>query len=102
MVSDISTMVQVGGPWAMLLSFLGAGLYAILSGQLVPRATLDVLAAQWEARLSESHKREKDWREAYRLEVEARDAQDDMLGRLIAYAETADRVIRSLPTGDDL
>jgi hypothetical protein len=101
MGTDIPVIVQTGGPWLLLLGTIVSGLYAILSGQLVPRATLDVLTAQWEARLVESHKREQDWREAYRLEVEARDAQDDMLGRLVAYAETADRVIQSLPTGDD-
>lgn len=97
-MADIPTLLQVGGPSVVLISVIVAGLYAILSGQLVPRATLDVMTSQWEDRLSDSCQREQDWRSAYLLEVEARDAQDDMLERLMVYAATADRVISALPT----
>lgn len=97
---DIGQVVLAGGPWATLLGVLVSGLYAILSGKLVPRATLDVLNAQWEARLAESNKREQDWRTAYQNEAERGDNDSRVLDKLMTYAETADRVLQNLPRKD--
>src|SRR3954464_6176501 len=97
---DVVDIVQACGPWAGLLAVVLTGLRAIVSGALVPRSTLDVLTAQWEARLAESHHREEQWREAYRTEAEAGDVRDGQIARLMTYAETADRVLQSLPRKD--
>jgi len=86
---------------ATILGVFGLGLRAIVTGALVPRSTLDVLTAQWEARIAESTQREQDWRTAYRNEAEASDTRDQLLTRLMTYAETADRVLQSLPRKGD-
>jgi hypothetical protein len=99
-VAEAVDLALAGGPWAALLGIILVGLRAIVSGQLVPRSTLDVLREQWEARLAESHHREEQWREAYQNEASAGDLRDGQVGRLMTYAETADRVLQSLPRKD--
>ena len=94
-------VVQAGGPWVALLGVVLLGLRYILGGKLVPRSTLDVLAAQWEARLGESHTREQDWRTAYQRAAERADVQAGQLGELMTYAKTTDAIVRALPSGKD-
>ncbi len=96
-LSDLGDVAATGGPWAIVLSILALGGRAIVTGRLVPRATLDVLTAQWEARLAESNRREQDWRTAYENEAATRDVDSAAIGKLMTYAETADRVLQSLP-----
>lgn len=89
-----------GGPWVAVVGLVIAGIRAIVAGQLVPRSTVDVLVAQWQDRLDEAHKREEQWREAYRNEAAAGTIRDGQITRLMTYAETADRVLQSLPRKD--
>lgn len=97
---DFPAALAADGPWIALLTVIIAGLRAIVTGALVPRGTLDVLTAQWEARLLESSEREQQWREAYRNEAAAGDVRDAQVARLMTYAETADHVLQSLPRKD--
>jgi hypothetical protein len=96
-VDELARATTIGAPWAALIGLLMAGLYAILWGKLVPRSTLDVLTTQWEARLSESHVREQDWKTVATLASERADVTQSQLGRLMTYAETTDAIIRALP-----
>lgn len=107
-LSTVSAAAADVGPWAVVLGLIGAGIRAIITGALVPRSTLDVLTAQWEARLSEkddrlaeSHEREEQWREAHGLEVKAGDLRDAQIGRLMSLAEAADRMLQALPRRKD-
>jgi hypothetical protein len=90
-------LLQAGGPWAAVVGLVLAGLHAILSGALVPRTTLDVLTAQWEARIAESNKREADWQEAFRTTDARADLSDKQLGELMIYARNTDRLLQNLP-----
>lgn len=99
-MNTAQTWAALAGTWTALIGVLVFGLRAIISGALVPRAQVDAMTAQWEARLNESNQREQDWRTAYQNEAEGRDTQDGVLGRLMTYAETADRVLQSLPRRD--
>lgn len=95
-------IVQVGSPWAAVLGLVLAGLRYIMTGGLVPRSTLDVLTAQWEARLGESHQREQDWRTAYQRAAERADVQAAQFGELMTYAKTTDAIVRALPAARDV
>jgi hypothetical protein len=93
--------VALGGTWTALIGVLVFGLRSIISGALVPRAQVEAMVLQWEARLNESREREQDWRTAYQNEAEASTAKDGIFAKLMAYAETADRVLQSLPRRKD-
>lgn len=90
-------LLQAGGPWVALLSVLLAGLQQIRTGGLVPRATLDLMIAQYEARIAESREREQQWRSAADLERLAGQEQREQLGELIPLARTSVAILQSLP-----
>jgi hypothetical protein len=100
-VTTVQIWTALGGTWTILIGVLASGLRSILSGALVPRAQVEALTAQWEHRLRESNEREQDWRTAYRNEAQASAAKDGVLDKLMTYAETADRVLQSLPRRKD-
>lgn len=83
---------------SLLLGVVGAGLYGLLRGRLVPAVTLDILEAQWQARLAESHQREQDWKTAYERAEEARAVSTQQLGELMVLARTTEALLRSLPS----
>jgi predicted esterase YcpF (UPF0227 family) len=89
-MTEAQIWVALGGTWTALIGVLAFGLRAIISGALVPRSTL-----------LDSIAREKDWRAAYMNEAERGDTKDRLLDKLLVYAETADRVLQSLPKGRD-
>lgn len=102
-------LVQAGGPWVALLGVLLAGLHAIRSGQLVPRTTLDVLIAQYEARIAEtarqaesriteSREREQAWRSAAETRLQADTEQADQVSKLMVLGETTVALLRALPS----
>lgn len=106
-LAQVGDVAATGGPWVLVLGILGLIGRGIVTGRLVPRSTLDVLNAQWEARLSDmrdhlaqSTQREQDWQTAYRNEADARDADSAAIAKLMTYAETADRVLQALPGKD--
>lgn len=82
---------------SLLVGVVGAGLYGLLRGRLVPAVTLQTLDAQWQARLAESHAREEQWRTAYERTEEARAVQSLQLGELMILARTTEALLRSLP-----
>jgi hypothetical protein len=99
-VTAVQAWAALAGTWAALIGVLAFGLRAIISGALVPRAQVQAMTDQWEARLTESSTRETDWRTAYQNEAMRGDADSRSLEKLMTYAETADRVLQSLPRKD--
>lgn len=96
-VSDVADLASAIGPWSAIVGIVLLGLRSIVTGQWIPRSTLDVLTGQWEARLKESVQREQDWKDAYRASDEARDVADRQLAELMIYARNADRILQNLP-----
>lgn len=94
---DATAIVQVGGPWAALLGTLIFGIRALIKGDLLSRSYVDALKDGWEARLSESHQREQDWRSAYLTEAETSASKDTQLRELMSLARTMDAFIKALP-----
>jgi len=64
---------------------------------LVPSATVDRLTEQWEARLAESHGRERLWQTAYERSEERAGVQAAQLQELMTLARTTDALLRALP-----
>jgi hypothetical protein len=96
-VDELQQVGAVVAPWTGLFGVLVAGLYAILRGKLVPSAQVDRLTAQWEARLQESHEREKDWMAAFARSEARGDVQAAQLGELMTVARTSEALLKALP-----
>lgn len=94
---DLGQVAASAGPWALSVGFIFSVLYSIASGKLVPGSTVDRLTTQWEARLQESHDREKAWQTAHDRTVEAFNVNAQQLGELMVLARTTDAVLRALP-----
>lgn len=86
--------IASAGPWVGLFGVLLSGLYAILSGKLVPSVTVDKLTAGLQGQVD-------DWKTAYQSEAARGDVQSAVLAELMTYAKTADRVLQSLPVRKD-
>jgi len=106
---NVADLLQAGGPWALLLSVLVAGLQQIRTGGLVPRSTLDLMVAQYEARITEtarqaedrineSREREQAWRSAAEADRQAAAIQGEQTNKLLVLGETTVAILRALPT----
>lgn len=69
----------------------------ILVGRLVPRATVNDVRADRDARIAELAQERDTWRAAYMEEAAARRVAQDQVGELLEFGRTADHVLRSLP-----
>ena len=91
--------------FAMLFVFAMSVLYAITSGRLLPRATVNSQARElkesWEARLEDAREREEGWKAAYQTTEAARDLAASQLGELLVLARATDAVLRALPLPRD-
>lgn len=85
------------GEWGSLaiqggaVGMLGAVVFAIFRGLLVPRGTLDVLRADLEKRVATAERTAEQWRQAYF----AASAQADAL---MVVARVTEQTMRALPT----
>lgn len=93
-------LVSAGGPWALVLGLVMAGLYAILNGKLVTASWVDRMTVQWEARLDESREREQAWRSAYDVERQRGDLQTSQLDKMIVLGETSVALLKALPPAE--
>lgn len=91
------------GPWGLLILVVSTVLTAFVRGWLVSstnhQAELNRLVVAWEARLLEAGRRELDWRTAFMASEQRGDVQAEQLGKLMAYAQATDQILRSLPRG---
>jgi hypothetical protein len=98
-VADVvGTGIAAGGPVALL----ALTVLLILRGQLVPRATLEDLRADRDARISELATERETWRAAYLEEVEARRLAQEQVDELLEFARTGDHLLRTVlpPVGE--
>lgn len=91
-------LAQVAGPWTLVLGLVMAGLYAILGGGLVPRATLERELKQYSERLAESKERELAWRSVAETKLQADAEQTEQVGKLMVLGETTVALLRALPS----
>lgn len=103
-MDPFNTAAAAAGPWVLVLGFIGAVLYAILRGALVPRSHVDLLREQWEARLgeyetrlAESHAREQDWRSANERNDQRADIATAQVAELLPLARTTVAILQALP-----
>lgn len=73
------------------IAILGAVIYAILRGLLVPRATLDRIVRGYEERAAAAEVREAQWREVAMTASRQTD-------RLLVTARVAEATLAALPT----
>jgi len=73
------------------VAILGAVVYAILRGALVPRRTLDRIVRGYEERVTEAQTREAQWREVALTASRQTD-------RLLVTAHVAEATLSALPT----
>jgi K+-sensing histidine kinase KdpD len=111
-VPDIGSLVGpallTAGPWGLLIALVAVVVTAFVKGALVAGSTVAAtearyqaeqarLVALWEARLTESGQRERDWRDAYQRAEQRGDVMAEQLDQLLTYAQTTERVLRALP-----
>lgn len=77
-------------PTGLALMFAAVLGIAFIRGQVVPRSTVDML-------LSVERTRAEDYKAAWEAERLRGDKLTGYVERLLAYAETADRVLKALP-----
>ena len=80
-----------------------AACWLIFRGHLVPKSTVDTIKVESdlavkraEAAAERAVAEKKEWKEAYHLEHQARVLLSQQLGELTEYAETTERLIRSI------
>lgn len=78
-------------------SVLTAVAYAILTGRLVPRATLKDVRDDRDARLAEIGKEADHWRAACEAQTEINRVYSEQIRDLVAVARTTNDLIRSIP-----
>lgn len=93
----VFALAAKGGPAAIMGGLLAAFIWAVLSGRLVPRSTLEDVRSDRDARLAEIRKEAEDWR-TFGMTVQQTNhilaRQVDALGEV---GQTAKQVIQALP-----
>lgn len=109
------------GPWGLLITAVATIVFAFITGKLVSgnqvkaieernqkeldritaygEAERARLVALWEARLIESHTRERDWKVAFERSEQRADVLAGQVDKLMTYAQTADQLLRAIPGG---
>lgn len=100
-MTTVQLLSILGVAWSTVVALIGTGLRLIMSGGLVPRAQVDAMTRQWEARLNESHTRERDWMAAAQAGAATNAEYAEQFGQLLPVARTTEALVRALPTGQD-
>jgi hypothetical protein len=95
-VTDPLTFALAG-----LITFALSIAYAVKSGTWVPRRTVDMLTAQYEARVQEARERETAWREANEANEATVTELSAQVGKLTVHAEMTLALLRALPNSRD-
>lgn len=93
-------MDAIGVPWSLLgqggAAFILAGVvWAIITGRLVPRKTLEDLVSERDKRIAAEAARADEWHKA----AEAQDARNDILSRQVDQLLDAARTTNGLVDG---
>lgn len=86
------------GPAAIMAGLLGAFIWAVLTGRLVPRSTLEDVRADRDARLTEIRKELEDWRTFGMATQQTNQILARQVDELGEVGRTAKQVIQALPT----
>lgn len=86
---------------AGLIVFALSVAYAVKSGAWVPRSTVEMTNAQYEARIAEAKERETVWREANEANEATVSELATQVGKLAVQGETTLALLRALPDGRD-
>jgi hypothetical protein len=100
-VTTVQVFGVAGVAWLTVLGLVAGTIRAIVSGALVPRSQVDALTKSWEARLNESHTRERDWMASSQAKDSILDEYAEQFGQLLISARTTEALIRALPSGRD-
>lgn len=80
-----------------VIGILSVVVRMILTGRLVPRATLDDVRADRDARLAEAHKETDDWRAVVELTQRESDVRAAQVTELLELGRTTNTFIKALP-----
>lgn len=81
-----------GGAGTVLAVFIAA----ILTGRLVPRQVVEDVRRDRDARLDEWRAQVDQWREAYRIECQAREQLATQVDDLLEVARATERVVQAM------
>lgn len=91
-------MLLEGLPWGQLTAggMLLVAVWLILTGKILPKATLTELRADMEARIQDARKEADDWRAAFTAASESQQLQSQMLRELLENGKTSLSVLTAL------
>jgi hypothetical protein len=79
------------------VGLLSAFVYAILTGRIVPRSTVNDVRADRDARLAEVRRESDDWRSAWQASQETNKVLADQNKELLELSRTTHQLIKALP-----
>jgi hypothetical protein len=91
----VASKLPIAGGVSSLL--LVAVVWAIFTGRILPRSTLEDVRADRDARLAEIRKEADDWRSAWQVLQETNRVLADQVSELSELGRTTNQLIQALP-----